>query len=202
MASTRCESSFATVSINTGWNVAYDFNESDFVISRKLVSLYLTKSYEDNDEFLPWGSLKYLIGDAMYGGRVSDNMDRRVLVTYLDEYMGDFLFDDCQKFFFSRVGFDYTTPEWGPLENYTAMIETLPRNNAFTEQLSLGAADMAEVVAELVGEAGGGCRMGWGEAGISSFRAAQHERCGCSRRAEAGGEAGVLAAGHQAELLH
>ena len=50
---------------NAGWNVAYDFNESDFVISRKLVSLYLTKSYEDNDEFLPWGSLKYLIGDAM-----------------------------------------------------------------------------------------------------------------------------------------
>ena len=32
-----------------GWNVAYDFNESDFVISRKLVSLYLTKSYEDDD---------------------------------------------------------------------------------------------------------------------------------------------------------
>jgi dynein heavy chain len=29
----------------------------------------------------------------MYGGRVTDDNDRRVLVTYLDEYMGDFLFD-------------------------------------------------------------------------------------------------------------
>merc|ERR1719424_619987 len=86
-----------------GWNVAYDFNESDFVISRELVSLYLKKSHEDGDEFLPWGSLKYLIGDAMYGGRVSDNMDRRVLVTYLAEYMGDFLFDTCQKFYFSNA---------------------------------------------------------------------------------------------------
>ena len=113
-----------------GWNVNYDFNESDFVISRKLVGLYLTKAFEDEDEFLPWGSLKYLIGDCMYGGRVSDNMDRRVLVTYLEEYMGDFLFDDCQKFVFSSVGFSYELPEWGPLEQYTAMIETLPLTNS------------------------------------------------------------------------
>lgn len=113
-----------------GWNVNYDFNESDLNISRRLLSLYLQKSFEDSDEFLPWGSLKYLIGDAMYGGRVSDDMDRRILKTYLEEYMGDFLFDDCQKFSFSTVGFDYKLPEWGELENYSMMIETLPLTNS------------------------------------------------------------------------
>merc|ERR1711998_323541 len=113
-----------------GWNVAYDFNESDLMISRRLLALYLEKAWEDEDEVLPWNSLKYLIGDAMYGGRVSDNMDRRVLKTYLDEYMGDFLFDDCQKFFFSRAGFDYELPEWGPVENYVKMVESLPLTNA------------------------------------------------------------------------
>eukprot|EP01033_Poteriospumella_lacustris_P008676 gene8676-6241_t len=113
-----------------GWNVNYDFNESDFSISRRLLSLYLQKSFEDNDEFLPWGSLKYLVGDAMYGGRVSDDMDRRILKTYMEEYMGDFLFDDCQKFSFSTVGFDYRLPEWGELDQYTAMIETLPLTNS------------------------------------------------------------------------
>jgi dynein heavy chain len=113
-----------------GWNVNYDFNESDFNISRRLLSLYLTKSFEDGDEFLPWGSLKYLIGDAMYGGRVSDDMDRRILKTYLEEYMGDFLFDDCTKFNFSTVGFNYILPEYGDIENYTGMIETLPLTNS------------------------------------------------------------------------
>ena len=49
--------------------MSYDFNDSDFNISRSLLSLYLQKSFEDNDEFIPWGSLKYLIGDAMYGGK-------------------------------------------------------------------------------------------------------------------------------------
>lgn len=113
-----------------GWNVSYDFNDSDFNISRRLLGLYLQKSFEDSDEFLPWGSLKYLIGDAMYGGRVSDDMDRRVLKTYLEEYMGDFLFDDCQKFTFSKVGFDYCLPGFGDLENYTSMIESLPLTNS------------------------------------------------------------------------
>eukprot|EP00644_Phytophthora_capsici_P007267 jgi/Phyca11/16825/fgenesh1_pg.PHYCAscaffold_22_\ len=106
-----------------GWNVSYDFNESDFTISRKLLSLYLYKAYEDQDEQLPWGSLKYLIGDAMYGGRVSDDYDRRILTTYLSEYMGDFLFDDCQRFYFSRSGFDYVLP--GALD-----VETLPLTNS------------------------------------------------------------------------
>jgi len=46
------------------------------------------------------GTLRYLIGEAMYGGRVSDSYDRRILNTYLDEYLGDFLFDTFQPFHF------------------------------------------------------------------------------------------------------
>ncbi|KUF89894.1 Dynein heavy chain [Phytophthora nicotianae] len=75
----------------------------------------------------------------MYGGRVSDDYDRRILTTYLSEYMGDFLFDDCQRFYFSRSGFDYVLP--GALngnsstlslqlEDYVATVETLPLTNS------------------------------------------------------------------------
>ena len=62
-----------------GWNVNYDFNESDFIISRRLIGLYLEKALLNNDDMIPWGSIMYLVGDAMYGGRVSDDWDRRVL---------------------------------------------------------------------------------------------------------------------------
>ena len=55
------------------------------------------------DEYIPWGTLRYLIGEAMYGGRVSDSFDRRILTTYLDEYLGDFLFDAFQPFHFYQV---------------------------------------------------------------------------------------------------
>lgn len=53
--------------------VPYDFNESDYDVSLKLLSMYLTKAHhESKDGVLPWGSLRYLIGEAMYGGRVTD----------------------------------------------------------------------------------------------------------------------------------
>ena len=55
----------------------------------------------------------------MYGGRAIDNFDRRVLNTYMDEYMGDFIFDAFQPFhFYSNKEVDYCIPEIGPKDNY------------------------------------------------------------------------------------
>lgn len=48
---------------------------------------------ENEEEDLPWDTLRYLIGEAMYGGRVTDDCDRRVMTSYLLEYMGNFIFD-------------------------------------------------------------------------------------------------------------
>ena len=113
-----------------GWNVNYDFNESDFVISRKLMSLYLSKAWENGEDCIPWSSLKYLIGDAMYGGRVSDEMDRRILVTYLNEYFGDFMFSDTLKFYFDRDGFDFPLPKFktNNIEELHMSIDNIPIN--------------------------------------------------------------------------
>ena len=113
-----------------GWNVSYDFNDSDFRISMRLLSMYLSKATRDKDESIPWNSLKYLIGEAMYGGRVTDDYDRRVLATYLNEYMGDFIFDTNQPFFFSRTGFDYTIPPEPSYDLYTNSIMELPSLNS------------------------------------------------------------------------
>lgn len=74
--------------------------------------MYLTKAYDNKDEAIPWNSLKYLIGEAMYGGRVTDDWDRRVMMTYLEEYMGDFLFDKNREFFFAETPeLNYTQPK-------------------------------------------------------------------------------------------
>lgn len=108
-----------------GWNVAYDFNESDFKISMKLEQLYLQKCF-DRGEVIPWETLKYLIGEAMYGGRVTDNYDRRVLNTYLEDYMGDFLFDENVPFFFSKDGYEYVCPKEGAHQVYMDEITKLP----------------------------------------------------------------------------
>ena len=114
-----------------GWNVSYDFNETDFRISLALISTYLTKASENTKasdaDSIPWGTLRYLIGEAMYGGRVSDSFDRRILTTYLNEYMGDFLFDTFQAFhFYVGKGMDYSIPERGDHSKYVSSIDKLP----------------------------------------------------------------------------
>lgn len=47
-----------------GWNVPYDFNESDFRVCMEILNTYLTKAYEQGDTKIPWNSLKYLIGEV------------------------------------------------------------------------------------------------------------------------------------------
>lgn len=80
---------------------------------------------------IPWGSLRYLIGEAMYGGRVTDDLDRRVLVTYLDEYMGDFLFDKNKEFFFAKTkDYDYNLPAQMNYEGFGTHINEIPIINS------------------------------------------------------------------------
>jgi len=95
-----------------GWNIPYDFNESDFRVSMQLLRTYLTKAHGLVENKAPWASLKYLIGEVMYGGRVIDDFDRRVVNTYMDEYMGDFIFDTFQPFhFYADDKVDYLIPK-------------------------------------------------------------------------------------------
>jgi dynein heavy chain len=97
---------------------------SDYTVSKRLLAMYLNKC--GKDDVIPWASLKYLIGEAMYGGRVTDDFDRRLMMTYLNEYMGDFIFDTNQKFFFSRIGFEYEVPENTAYDGYLKYIESIP----------------------------------------------------------------------------
>lgn len=56
---------------------------------------------------------------VMYGGRVIDNFDRRIIRTYMDEYMGEFLFDKFQLYhFYCDHSVDYVIPEEGDRGSY------------------------------------------------------------------------------------
>lgn len=51
---------------------------------------------------------------VMYGGRVIDSFDRRILTSYMDEYFGDFLFYTYRLFhFFYNKVVDYKIPPHG-----------------------------------------------------------------------------------------
>jgi len=67
---------------------------------------------------------------VMYGGRIIDSYDRRVSYTYIDEYFGDFLFDEFQPFHFYKDDIvDYVIPPEGNRDDYLRFIEELPLVN-------------------------------------------------------------------------
>merc|ERR1719483_607899 len=65
-----------------GWNKIYPFNTGDLVISMNVLYNYL----EANNR-IPWEDLRYLFGEIMYGGHITDDWDRRLCKVYLEEYM-------------------------------------------------------------------------------------------------------------------
>jgi len=69
-----------------GWNVMYDFNDSDFIICKDILIQRLEKSTlktgQDASKVIPWNAIEYLIAEANYGGRVTDQCDRDLLLVY------------------------------------------------------------------------------------------------------------------------
>ncbi|RXM32245.1 Dynein heavy chain 11, axonemal [Acipenser ruthenus] len=65
-----------------GWNRSYPFNTGDLTISVNVLYNYL----EANTK-VPWEDLCYLFGEIMYGGHITDDWDRRLCHTYLEEFM-------------------------------------------------------------------------------------------------------------------
>ncbi|KAM7035687.1 dynein axonemal heavy chain 17 [Acridotheres tristis] len=65
-----------------GWNRSYPFNNGDLTVSVNVLHNYL----EANPK-VPWDDLRYLFGEIMYGGHITDDWDRRLCRTYLSEYV-------------------------------------------------------------------------------------------------------------------
>lgn len=102
-----------------GWNVIYSFNDSDFEVSQNLLTIYLDEYTET-----PWDALKYLIAGVNYGGHVTDDWDRRLLLTYINQYFCDDAIN-IPTFRLSSLLY-YYIPKDGSLQSYLDYISLLP----------------------------------------------------------------------------
>lgn len=103
-----------------GWNIPYEFNESDLRISIRQLKMFLDESVGKE---IPFSALNYLTGECNYGGRVTEDLDRRCLRSIITSYYTPKIFDSEYKFSESGV---YYAPETETIEEMVAYIEALP----------------------------------------------------------------------------
>ncbi|GAB1599972.1 hypothetical protein Ahia01_000274700 [Argonauta hians] len=106
-----------------GWNIPYGFNESDLRISMRQMLMFLN-DYDD----LPIAALTYLTGHCNYGGRVTDDKDRRLLMSMLTTFYNIEIVTEVH-YKFSPSGI-YYVPEEAEYVDYVKYIKTFPINTS------------------------------------------------------------------------
>ena len=104
-----------------GWNISYVFSAPDLKISMDQLRIFLDDLGPDDP--IPYAALAYLVGECNYGGRVTDDKDRRCSMNILDDFYNAKIQDDKYKFSPSGV---YYAPANGTLENMREYVRKLP----------------------------------------------------------------------------
>uniref|UniRef100_A0A8C7T912 Dynein axonemal heavy chain 12 n=1 Tax=Oncorhynchus mykiss TaxID=8022 RepID=A0A8C7T912_ONCMY len=102
-----------------GWNIPYGFNESDLRISIRQLQLFV-REYDQ----VPMEAITYLTGECNYGGRVTDDWDRRLLMTILADFYNKDIIEN-PRYTFSPSGKYYAPPK-SNYEDYIEFIRNLP----------------------------------------------------------------------------
>merc|ERR1712028_66991 len=65
--------------------------------------------YLDNSPITPWQDLRYIFGEVMYGGHITDSWDRRTCNTYLEVSMHEGIFNNMV--FGANNGLSFNSPD-------------------------------------------------------------------------------------------
>ena len=106
-----------------GFNVLYDFTESDFLVCHDSMVVLLDE-YPDKTLL---EALRYLVGEVNYGGRVTDDWDRKLVNVLANQYFSNETIDH-DNYMLSELA-DYFIPRHSEQQSCIEYIKSLPLND-------------------------------------------------------------------------
>ncbi|CAE7646120.1 DNAH5, partial [Symbiodinium microadriaticum] len=109
-----------------GWCVPYEFNDGDLNATIAFLEKHLEQSA------LSWSTLQYMVGEVQYGGRITDDLDRRLFVAYTEAWLSpvtltpNFSFNPENPLSKMPGNFMYKISDYLEIDDYHSYIQKFP----------------------------------------------------------------------------
>jgi dynein heavy chain, axonemal len=109
-----------------GWNIPYEFNDTDYDISRGQLEYFLEHQSDSAAKKIPWKVLHFLTSYINYGGRVTDYIDLRTIDVIMKAFYRPEILSGGYSFDSSGIYHTIDTNDYDAHTTYIKYIESLP----------------------------------------------------------------------------
>ena len=141
-----------------GWNIPYEFTDGDLDVCKRML-----KDFLERQEKVPYKALLTTTAQVQYGGRITDDWDRRMIQNLLVDFLNPQVLEDGYKL---TPAIEYISAPIGNAEHYVEIIKALPMEepielfnldpNAKITHAQMEAETMFETILSLTPKGAGG----------------------------------------------
>ena len=109
-----------------GWCIPYEYNTGDITAC----ILFLEKHLYNGP--ISWQTFQYMVAEVQYGGKITDNLDRRMFITYTQQWLTTntcaegYTYNPATPIFPISKNFQYTVPVFAEHKEYKTFISGFP----------------------------------------------------------------------------
>jgi len=113
-----------------GWCIAYEYNTADLTACILFLEGHLYSGP------ISWPTLQFMVAEVQYGGKITDSVDRRMFITYAEEYLKPIVCEEGYSYTPKEPvmpipgNFDYNVPGHAELAPFKAYIESFPESDS------------------------------------------------------------------------
>jgi len=118
-----------------GWSKLYEFNESDLKVAISTLDTWLDSVAQGRSNIspdkIPWRAIQTLFGECIYGGKVDNVFDHRLLKSFLRKYFTSHSFENDFALVESRLGSSNNVliPEGIRRDEFLSWVESLDHSS-------------------------------------------------------------------------